>query len=351
MKVLQLVDSPDGGGAQRLVRELTERLPEFGSDARAVYFCNPREVRLSSRETLPLLKRYFRKLIDEGEPFIVHSHLTWPLYYTALASGGGQDVPLVYTEHSTHNSRRDRLWLLPLERWAYRRYQRIICISEGTKVALSEWLGDELISGRSQTIMNGSRMLAMRESHKECARACRLVSIGALSSHKGFDTALRAVAQLGDKVARYTILGEGPERGRLEQLVNDLGLKETVRLPGYCDDITPYLHEADLGIVPSHWEGFGLTAVEALSTGLPIVASDVMGMREVLEDCPAVILVAPLDASSFADGIRYAVEHLVGRVDIAKAARKHSEGFGIESMVERYAAMYNQVFEDTVRNK
>lgn len=354
IRVVQIVTSPDGGGAERLVRELTQRLPEHGIECSAIYFCNPRGVELSPREVslglrtprsflaVPRLRRCLRELTGNGERVVLHSHLTWPLYYAALAGRGG-NVAHVYTEHNTHNKRRERPWLRPLERWAYRRFERVVCISDGTKAALGDWLDDSALSARMTTIVNGSRMLPMMVRKKECGGACRLVSVGSLSPQKGFDVALRAVAQLGDRVASYTIVGEGPERDRLEALVGDLGLQEKVRLPGYCDEVTSYLHEADLGVIPSRWEGFGLVAVEALSTGLPLVASDVPGLREVVSPCEAAILAKPGDVAALREAIAYGLDNLAGKRIVSENARSRAEVFTIDEMVTRYAELYKEV--------
>src|SRR5690554_5291301 len=117
--IIQAITSPDGGGAERLVRELTARLPQHGFDTRAIYFSNLRQVELSSREvslglsssrsfqSVRRLKQHLNGYSRHGQKIILHAHLTWPLYYGALASVGS-GFSLVYTEHSTHNRRREK---------------------------------------------------------------------------------------------------------------------------------------------------------------------------------------------------------------------------------------------------
>ena len=354
MRVIQVVTAPDGGGAERLVRELTERLPAHGVETQAIYYRNPRGVELSERESSLGLRsvrglgawRSVRDALRErgvGDgSCVVHAHLTWPLYHLALlrrAIGG----PLVFTEHNTHNRRRHNPWVRPLERTVYRRYDRLVAISEGTREALAGWLADPDLSARIDTIDNGSRMLPLHQRKPRPGGSVRLVSVGSLSPQKGFDVALRAIGRLGNRVERYTIVGEGSERGRLETLAKELGLQDKVRLPGYCDDVVPYLHEADLGVVPSRWEGFGLVAVEALSTGLPLVASDVPGLRGVVADCEATVLTPPEDAVELANRLRYAIENLAGSGGVADAARARAECFTIDAMVARYADLYKSL--------
>jgi glycosyltransferase involved in cell wall biosynthesis len=360
LRVIHIISGPDGGGAERLVRELTERLPDHGIESRAIYFCNPRGVGLTSSElclglngardfrAIVRLRHAVKQQLSEKASIIVHAHLTWPLYFVPFALAG-LSVPLLYTEHNTENKRRRYQLLRRLERGVYSRYQQIACISQGTKESLDTWLGDDVSEGRRVVVHNGSRLLPF------CSRARRakptenevhLVSVGSLSRQKGFDIALRAVALLGDRVKRYTIVGEGMERDKLVDLAEELGIRGKLHLAGYVDDVTPYFHDADLALIPSRWEGFGLVAVEALSTGLPIVAADVAGMREVLVGCAAADLVLPQEPTSLAGGIASAIDRLVGNHQIALQARNHARQFSIDKMVKSYASLYERLYEE-----
>jgi glycosyltransferase involved in cell wall biosynthesis len=356
-RVIHIIPSPDGGGAERLVRELTDRLPAFGIDSRAIYFSNPRGVDLTGREfdlglhgardlrAIFRLKYALKNQLSTRERLIVHSHLTGPLYFSPLALAG-LSVLTVYTEHSTHNKRRDYRLLQPLERVVYRKYQKIACISQATKSALDAWLGEDASDHLTEVVQNGSRLLPFFARSRLGRTGVRLLSVGSLTRHKGFDIALRAVASLGNHIDQYTIVGEGSERAMLEALIQQLGIRDKVSLPGYVDDVTAYLHNADLGLIPSRWEGFSLVAVEALSTGLPLVASNVDGMREVLTGCSAARLTEPEDAIALADGIIYALKNLVGNSEIALEARRHAERYGIGPMVKSYADFYKQIWNE-----
>jgi glycosyltransferase involved in cell wall biosynthesis len=353
-QVIQVIPRPDGGGAERVVRELTQRLCSYGIESRAIYFSNPKGVELSEREidlrlhsardprAIVKLRHAIRQQLSSKQVVLVHGHLTWPLYFLPLALAGCS-VPLIYTEHSTQNKRRSYPLLRPLDCAVYRRYQRVACISKGVKVSLDAWLGWRDSDTRSEVVLNGSRILpfSVRPPHRKAG--VRLVSIGSLVPHKGFDIALRAVATLGSAVESYTIVGEGRERSDLESLVRQLGIQDKVSFPGYTEDVTTYLHNADLGIIPSRREGFGLVAIEGLSTGLPIVAFNVDGMREVLEGCSAAHLIKPDDTTSLADGIIYAISNLVGSSSIAIKARRHAERFRIELMIQGYADLYDRI--------
>jgi glycosyltransferase involved in cell wall biosynthesis len=361
--VVHVIPCPDGGGAELLVRELVNRLPSYGVESRAIYFWNPRGGDLGSGgidlkgrgprdwRTVFRLRKVLKQHLVGDKPLIVHSHLTWPLYFLPAALSG-MAVPMFYTEHSTNNKRRDYRWLQPLERLVYRRYKKIICISQGAELSLDAWLGGGSLCDRTEVVPNGARQFPffVRSTPRE-RRGVNLVSVGSLVPHKGFDVAIRAVASLGDVVERYTIVGEGPERTNLESLSHDLGVSDKVSLSGYVDDVKPYLYDADLALVPSRWEGFSLVAIEALSTGLPVVASDVVGMREVLSGCPSICLAKPEDPKALANVISYALNNLVGDKKVAREAREHANKYGIELMVESYANLYKQMWNDQERSQ
>ena len=352
--VIHVVTSPDGGGAQRLVRELTERLPAHGVDTWAIYYRNPRNTHLSNREIclesrgvrhlspMLALQNALRGCIADAENTVIHAHLTWPLYHLAMLRNRFM-ASLVFTEHSTHNKRRNIPWLRPIERKVYRQYDSIVAISGGVEELLGCWLEASDLISKITTITNGSVMLGFRERARPCARGARLVSVGSLTHQKGFDVAIRSVAKIKEKVDRYTIVGEGTERSSLQKLVKSLQLESKVFLPGYANDVERFLHDADLAVMPSRWEGFGLAATEALSTGLPIVASDVAGMRDVLLGCDAAVLSPPEDEQALTAGICAALDNLAGRSGIARKARLHAELFTIDSMVVRYAEIYKML--------
>src|SRR5690606_23220413 len=153
----------------------------------------------------------------------------------------------------------------------------------------------------------------------------RLVSVGSLSSKKNFETSVRAISVLREYVSSYTIIGEGPERKNLERIISDYKLEDVVKLVGWSDSIEPYLSEADIQIIPSLWEGFGLVAVEGMSTGLSIVASNVAGLREVVDPrSPAVTLVDEvLSLDAWGVAIKHSIKKLAVDADgvLAKNAR------------------------------
>ena len=318
----------------------------------AIYFANPHSQKLGKNESLidgsrknsmSLSIKLYRKLLSlrtHGETLVVHGHLTRPLYICALLSFFLK-CDYYFTEHSTYNRRRKYRAMAALERCVYRRYARIICISFAVQRSLSEWLNLKEINEKMVVIYNGVRMfpLSARESREQ--RGLRLLTVGSHSHWKGIDIGLKAAALISEDIESYTLIGEGPETGELQRLADELNIREKVKFIGFTDDIGPILADCDIAIVPSRREGFGLFAVEALSSGIPVVASEVPGLSEVIELCSTSFFANPDCPSSFADQIRLAAfisdtdtEGLVSNV------RAVAELFRAEVMLEKYQEEY-----------
>lgn len=128
-----------------------------------------------------------------------------------------------------------------------------------------------------------------------------VLSLGELNRNKDHATALRAIASLQDDRVHYAICGKGPLLGKLEALAASLGIRERVHFLGYRRDLANLYGGADLFLHPSRREGLGLAVLEAVQGGLPVVASDIRGIRDVLpEECR----VQAGDAAAFARAIR-----------------------------------------------
>jgi glycosyltransferase involved in cell wall biosynthesis len=273
-------------------------------------------------------------------------HLTWPFYYATLASIGLKNIKLVYTEHNTNNKRRNVPALRVLERFLYSRFSRIICISQGVKEALYDWVGPE-IAKQMVTIQNGSRIypLVMRPTLK--GRLPRLLSIGSLTFKKNFATTIRAISFLKNEIESYYIIGEGPERSFLEHIIRTEQLEGKVKLLGWSDVIEKYLRVADIQLIPSLWEGFGLVAVEAMSTGLPVIASNVPGLREVLDESnSSIALVNQFESvDDWVVSIRKSIDVIRAKdfENISFSSRRQAEKFSLDEMADRYLALYRNL--------
>ncbi|MBV9610271.1 MAG: glycosyltransferase family 4 protein [Acidobacteria bacterium] len=134
-----------------------------------------------------------------------------------------------------------------------------------------------------------------------------LLAVGRLSDEKGHLDLIAAFKQVRDSLpsaaVRLIIAGEGPERSRIEAKAVSLGIREHVTLLGHVADASPYYDIADVMVLPSHREGSPIVLLEAMAAGLPIVATAVGGVPEIVNDGEDTILVEGRNPAALADGI------------------------------------------------
>ncbi|MFV8825090.1 glycosyltransferase [Thauera sp. WH-2] len=211
----------------------------------------PPEVMLSTLTGANLVAIAARILCQQSFPLVVREAVTLP-----HGSIGGRGLAM---------------------RLLYSRADRVVALTEPMAAQLERRAG--LDPARIAVIPNPvdhERVdsLSMFEDDKAEIRAWRpyLLAVGRLAPQKGHADLIRALATLPDP-PRCVILGEGPERERLERLVRHSGLEERVHMPGVRDNPYPWYRNAMGFVLPSHWEGYPNTLLEAMHFGLPIVAT------------------------------------------------------------------------------
>ena len=357
-KVIHVITSPCGGGAEFLVRELTRRTNNLGISCKAIYFnysaeCT-KKIEFSSNElnlkmgyrnpfAIISLRKLFKLELVNSPSLIVHAHLTWPLFFVALA-GLGLPVKLIFTEHDTTNSRRNYSVFKYIERIIYNRYISVAAISDGVKGSLQEWLGSD-VSNKVCTIMNGARLFPFKE-RESLGKCIKFISVGSLIPKKGFDRTIKALSKLEDIDWQYEIIGEGPSRLELEQLIASLGLQDKVILSGWTLALEERYHNANIQLIPSRDEGFGLIAIEGMSTGLPVIASNLDGINEVVSNSvdSCFLVKNSNDIGEWVNTIKSCINALEkDLVYISQESYQHSQKFSLEKMTKSYVDLYSQV--------
>jgi glycosyltransferase involved in cell wall biosynthesis len=170
-------------------------------------------------------------------------------------------------------------------------------------------------------------------------------SVGLLWRAKGQEHLLRALARLQDVVV--FLVGSGADEKPLRDLAVDLGITGRVRFLGWRDDVRQLLQAVDLYVQPSLTEGLPLAVVEAGAAGLPIVASDVGGIPEIITHGANGLLVPPGDPQALAQAIQKLIEDPQMARRLGDAARQAAfERFSAEAMAERYMQLYERLLRD-----
>lgn len=165
-------------------------------------------------------------------------------------------------------------------------------------------------------------------------------AIAELHHIKGLEYAIQALGTSSIS-ASFVVFGEGDEREKLEALVREYGLQEKVFFLGFVPDAAKYLSAFDIFTLPSLYEGLGFAVLEAGSAGLPVVATRVGGIPEIIEDSESGILVSPRNATELAQAFETLIENtaLRERYGTALQERVHTH-FSLERMLEETVALY-----------
>jgi glycosyltransferase involved in cell wall biosynthesis len=182
----------------------------------------------------------------------------------------------------------------------------------------------------------------------------RLAMVANLRAEKGHDTLLAAVPRI---LARHpgasvTLVGDGPRREALETLARALGVSAAVHFLGECRDVAPVLAGHDLFVLPSRSEAFPNALIEAMATALPVVATSVGGIPEVVRSGENGLLVPPDDAPALADAIVALMDDPARAAALGRAARADVERhYTIDRMVEQFEQLYLAEIETHVWNR
>lgn len=171
--------------------------------------------------------------------------------------------------------------------------------------------------------------------------------LASLTPAKGHATAIRAIAELRDRYPqiRLAIVGDGPRRSELETVTNELGLSEQVTFFGYQRNVSDFLAAFDVLISASHDnEGCSNSILEAMVLGVPVIATDIGGNRELVKPGDTGRLVVPGDPESLAEAVARSMHEPAETQAMAERARDRiNEKFGLARMVHEYEQLYTQL--------
>lgn len=320
-----------------------------GTDARRFYEALDRmkvpytSVRCGSHVS-PRMARDVVRAVRAERPDLLHTHLVHGDVYGAIAAGALR-IPYLSTRHND-----DRYLLGPfrhVDRAFAHGARRLIAISEAVhrfleaaghapeKIVTIRYGLDELPAGRAKVAPNDEGIPA---------GAPLALAVGRLIAQKDHATLLRAFARVHARLpdARLAILGSGPLERETRALIQELELGDAVSLPGRTD-IRDWLERADVFVHTSRWEGFGIVLLEAMLASLPVVATSVSAVPEVVADGETGILVAEGDIAAIAGALRELLEDPERARRLGTAGRNRAlRDFSVAQMANRTAEVYHE---------
>ena len=167
----------------------------------------------------------------------------------------------------------------------------------------------------------------MRDLMELPQNAAALISIGPLTAEKNHQVIIKAMSRLRSIELHYVICGAGPNSERLYRLTQKLHLEDRIHFARSRDDVANLLHACDIFCLPSKSEGMGMPALEAMEAGLPLITSDVQGIKDFMVNGETGFMFAPNDVNGFAAGIEALVEDKKLRLDMGEHNRIAAEPF------------------------
>ena len=228
---------------------------------------------------------------------------------------------------------------LRAQRLAYRAAHRVVANSAAARTQLEH---EGVPPSKLRLIPNG---LDPRRFIPAAPRSAirRVVTVANLRPEKGHETLLGAARQILARhpAATFTFAGDGPRREPLETLTRALELGSRVRFLGECQNVAPVLADADLFVLPSRSEAFPNAVIEAMAAGLPVVATDVGGIPEIIRHWENGVLVPPGDEHALADAVVALMDRPDHAAALGRAARADVEHhYTLDRMVEAFEHLY-----------
>lgn len=353
MKILHVITSLRIGGAEKLITEIVPLLRKKGNQVDVCVFDGV-ETDFSRILTESGIKvfhfgyncnvynpLYIYKIWRVMRNYdIVHTHNTAPQLFCAVASCFSHCY-MITTEHSTSNKRRNKAFLKIIDKWMYRKYKCIICISEKTKDNLLLYLKNEI--SNTIVIPNGINISAYKNAERLCKEEKVIekkiiTMIAGFRYQKDYETVIRAMSHLNKDEYEAWFVGDGQRRCLIENYIKEYNVSNNVRLLGFRRDIPSILKSSDIIVQSSHIEGFGLAAVEGMAAEKPVVASNVDGLREVVEGYG--ILFSHGDDKALASIVQKLSEDKEYYQRVAIKCWERAQMFDIQKMVDAYNEVY-----------
>lgn len=377
VRVLHVVPNLSSGGMERAMLRLIERScmqdgDTPGSSGILHGICVLNDIEDDLRDACPEVPtwtlqarqswvrytswRKLRKVVAEFGPDVVHARSTGAWFDAASSLAGTRRVKLLLSFHGRTTLDTPSLRRRLVDRWTTHRADSVLTVSHEAAGLLREELA--IPSDKLTTIHNGvdtSRYFPA-ENHAEVTELRRrldlplgadlVICVANLLPIKSLDELIRCwrQVQMADPLARLLLVGDGPLRRELQTLVDASRCGQFIHFLGTREDIPLLLRASDLFVLPSRYEGCSNATLEAMASGLPVLACDVGGMREVVTHNRTGWLVRPGHGEGMVHSMLGALLDRCVRNRVGTAGRDAAvKHFGIDTWVARHAALYRRL--------
>ena len=364
MKILHIISSGGMYGAEAVILNMSRTLNEGSHTSVLGVFSNSSNPNLQLHEAAvkegveshviackgqidPTVIAGIRELATRTDPGIVHAHgYKADIYsYVALRSSG---LPLVSTCHTWYDNNPLVTLYGVADRLVLRNYAAVVAVSEEVKQRL---LKAGVREDNIHLVRNGIDLRPFDNPSPSLPNATLkdhppiVGLIGRLSIEKGVDIFLHAAALVLVELpsTKFVVVGEGPDRDKLESLIDELKIRESVSMLGRRDDMPSVYASLDIMVSASRQEGLPMAILEGMASSLPIIATPVGDVPVMIRDGQTGVMVPPEDATSLASAIVALLRNPAQRDRLGGAARKLiQDEFSAARMTADYLRVYNE---------
>ena len=280
-------------------------------------------------------------LFKKEKPDVVHTHI----YASKYALPAAVVARVKKRVHTVHNMAQKEQGNIGKKINAYMyKYCGVIPVALSQEVKKSIHSVYNLSDDVIPIIYNGIDLgKCLPKTTYQINKHCTILHIGRFMDVKNHETLIHAFAKLTTKYddLKLQMIGEGELQQSMKKLVKQLSLSDKVEFLGMQSNVYPYLHEADIFCLPSKYEGLPMTLIEAMGTGLPIIASNVGGIPDMLKDNQNALLIQP-DEDEIAEALEILYSDMNLRKELGIAAKEYSHVFSDNIMASEYIKVYEK---------
>ncbi|WP_313260731.1 glycosyltransferase [Sphingobacterium sp.] len=358
MRVLQVINNLNVGGAEKLLVESLPFYEEMGVDIDLL--CLNETDSILNEE---VLKNRFKgkfKTITTGTLYnplliwklipiirkydIIHIHLFPALYFVVIANFFCH-TKLIYTEHSTYNKRRGNKFLRMIDKFIYSKINKIVSISDDVDLKLKQHLGNKF-SNKIIKIENGinlKKFISATPYNKEeffLKDSFIMMQVSSFRFPKDQMTIIKALKYLPDDV-KFICVGDGPLLEANKKVGKELNVDDRLIFLGLRGDVPKLLKTADVIILSSKYEGLSLASIEGMCLNKPFIATDVPGLKDVVKG--AGLLFNYQDVNGFSELILKLKDNHSYYNEVSASCFNRAQNFDIKKMIYGYIELYKKL--------
>jgi glycosyltransferase involved in cell wall biosynthesis len=359
IKILYVITSLGLGGAEKL---LLYYLKNLDKNKYRLYVCcfreKPDDLLLETQKYAQVINLNIRnkfnpsvvlsilKVIRNIQPDIIHTHLFQPRVYTTIAYLFYKRTIIITQKHSIVNLKKHNFFIL-LEMACIRLNKKVIAISESVKDSLQKY---EFVAENKVFVLpncidfhkyNNSKMRnGVRNKEKLV-----IGTVGRLEPEKGINYLLLAMNIILTKFpeVKLEIIGDGSSLNELKNLSKKLNISNSVKFFGKFVNVIPFYNKMDVFVLPSILEGFGIVLLEAMAAGIPVVATNVNGIKEVVINMHSGLLVPSKNPEAIADAVIRLIDNPELRKSLIQEGLKRAKLFDVKEHIIKLDNFYTNL--------